>query len=126
MTLVLDAGAFAAVERGDRDVVAMIVRERRRGRAPVTHGGVIGQIWRGGTGRQANVARLVAGTDVRPIDGALGKRAGMLLARAGKHDVIDAAVVLLAEHDDVILTSDADGLEALAAAAQVHVELVEV
>lgn len=45
MTLVLDAGAFLAVEREDRDVVALIKRERIAGRAPVTHGGVIGQIW---------------------------------------------------------------------------------
>lgn len=126
MTLVLDAGAFMAVERGDRDVAALIVRERRRGRAPVTHGGVIGQIWRGGSGRQANVARLVAGCDVRPLDDALGKRAGLLLADAGGRDVIDAALVLLAVDGDEILTSDPDDLESLAAAAAVYVELVAV
>lgn len=32
--LVLDAGAFVAVERGDRDVVALVKRERLSGRAP--------------------------------------------------------------------------------------------
>ena len=66
--LVLDAGAFVAVERGDRDVVALVKRERLSGRAPVTNGGVVGQVWRGGSGRQAPVARLLAGVDVAPID----------------------------------------------------------
>jgi hypothetical protein len=58
MTLVLDAGALLAIERQDRGVIALIKAERLAGRAPMTHGGVIGQVWRGGTGRQANLARL--------------------------------------------------------------------
>jgi hypothetical protein len=37
--LVLDAGAFVAVERGNRDVVALVKRERLAGRPPVTSGG---------------------------------------------------------------------------------------
>ena len=45
--LVLDAGAFVAVERGDRDVVALIKRERLAGRVPVSHGGVVAQVARG-------------------------------------------------------------------------------
>ncbi len=34
--LVLDAGAFVAVERGSRDVIALVKRERLAGRPPVT------------------------------------------------------------------------------------------
>lgn len=52
MTVILDAGALVAVERGDRAVVAMLKGERRAGRVPATHGGVVGQVWRGGA-RQA-------------------------------------------------------------------------
>ena len=37
VTLVLDAGAFVA-QRGDRDVVALVKRERLAGRVPVTSG----------------------------------------------------------------------------------------
>jgi len=66
--LVLDAGAFVAVERGSRDVAALIKRERLAGRSPVTSGGVVAQVWRGGSGRQVPMARLLAGTDVAPID----------------------------------------------------------
>ena len=124
--LVLDAGAFVIVERGDRDVVALIKRERLAGRAPVTNGGVVAQVWRGGSGRQASVARLLAGVDIAPIDDSLGRRAGMLLARTGCADAIDAAVVCLAVDGDNIVTSDPGDLRILAEAAEVHVELIPV
>ena len=124
--LVLDAGAFVAVERGNRDVVALVKRERLAGRPPVTSGGVVAQVWRGGSGRQAPMARLLAGTDVAPVDGSLARRAGMLLARSGQRDAIDATVVCLAADGDDILTSDPGDLRALAEAAGIHVELVPV
>lgn len=124
--LVLDAGAFVAVERGDRDVVALIKRERLAGRVPASHGGVVAQVWRGGAGRQVPVARLLAGTDIAALDEGLGRRAGMLLARSGLTDAIDAAVVSLAADGDDILTSDPGDLRALAQAAGVHIELIPV
>jgi hypothetical protein len=124
--LVLDAGAFMAVERNDRDVVALIKRERLAGRAPVSHGGVVAQVWRGGTGRQVPVALLLAGIDIAALDDGLGRQAGMLLARSGMSDAIDAAVVCLAADGDDILTSDAGDLRVLAEAAGVHVELIPV
>lgn len=43
MSLVLAAGSLIAVERGDREVLALLQRERQQGRAPLTHGGVLGQ-----------------------------------------------------------------------------------
>lgn len=126
MTLVLDAGAFVAVERGDRHVVALVKRERLAGRPPLTHGGVVGQVWRGGAHRQANVARLLAGVEIVAVDEDLGRRAGVLLGRTATSDVIDAGVVLLAGDGDEILTSDPDDLAILAAGAGTHVELIAV
>lgn len=61
-----------------------------------------------------------------PIDDGLGRQAGMLLARSGQSDAIDAAVVCLAADGDDILTSDPSDLLALAQAADFHVELVAV
>jgi hypothetical protein len=124
--LILDAGAFVAVERGDRDVAAIVKRERLAGRVPVTCGGVVAQVWRGGHGRQAPVARLLAGTEVTAIDDQLGRRAGTLLARSGQSDAIDASVVCLAADGDDILTSDPDDLRVLAEAAGVHIDLIPV
>ena len=123
--LILDAGAYVAVERGDGDVVALVKRERLSGRAPVTNGGVVGQVWRGG-GRQAPVARLLAGVDVAPIDDLLGRRAGTVLARSGRSDAIDASVVCLARDGDDILTSNPGDLRDLAQAAGIHAELIPV
>jgi hypothetical protein len=126
LTFVLDAGAFVAVERNDRELIALLKREFLAGRACRTHGGVIGQVWRGGAGRQAVLSRFLAGVEVVPLGDALGRRAGALLVQAGGADVIDAAVVLLAQHDDVIITSDPDDLRQLAEAAGTPVELLPV
>jgi hypothetical protein len=124
MALILDAGALIAVERGDRELAALLKVERRAGRAPITHGGVVGQVWRDGA-CQAVLARLLDALEIVALDATLGRRAGRLLAVCGG-DVIDAAVVLLADDGDVILTSDADELRRLAAASGTHVELASV
>lgn len=126
MSLVLDAGAFVAIEKSDRNVVALLKREFLAGRAPLTHGGVVGQVWRGGSGRQANLARVLAGVEVRALDGALGRLAGELLGQARESDVIDAAVALLAADGDIILTSDPGDLATLVAAAGTHADIVQV
>jgi hypothetical protein len=78
--LILNAGAFVAAERGNDDVAALVKRERKHGRVPLTNGGVIAQVWRGGNGRQVPVARLL---DVVPVDDELGRRAGLLLPAPG-------------------------------------------
>lgn len=124
--LVLDAGALVAAERGERDVVALVKRERLAGRPPVTCGGVVAQVWRGGRGRQVPLARLLAGTEVAAIDDNLGRRAGVLLGRSGQSDAIDAAVVCLAGDGDDILTSDPGDLLALAQAADIQVDIIAV
>lgn len=126
MSLVLDAGALVAVERADRDTVALIKQELLAGRAPLTHGGIVGQVWRGGGGRQANLARLLPAMEIAGLDHTLGRRAGVLLGRARMTDVIDAALVLLATDGDSVLTSDPDDLEPLAASANLHVDIVPV
>lgn len=62
--------------------------------------------------------------DVRPLDDDLGRAAGKLLAATGSSDVIGAALVLLADDGDDIVTSDLDDLEPLAAHLGRHVELL--
>ena len=125
MSLVLDAGALLAVERGDRTVLAALKTELFSGRTPRTHGGVVGQAWRGGA-RQAQLARLLPGIDVVPLDEALGRRAGALLGRARSKDVVDAALVLLAQDGDVVLTSDPADIVRLAIATGLDVDVARV
>ena len=126
MSLLLDAGAFVAMERGDRFTAARVSSELLARRTPITHGGVIGQVWRSGAGRQARIAKLVPALEIAPLDAALGRRAGVLLGRARRADVVDAALVLLAADGDSILTSDPHDLEPLAFAAGVHVDIIAV
>ena len=126
MSLVLDAGALLAVERGDRDTIALLKQELVAGRTPVTHGGVIGQVWRGGARRQANLSRLLPALTIVAIDDAMGRRAGVLIGRARRSDDIDAVIILLASDGDMILTSDVRDLRPLASAAGIDVDLVPV
>lgn len=123
--LVLDAGAFIAVDRGDRDLLAQLRVAQRHELELRTSAIVIAQVWRDPTGRQAQLALLLRAVDVRPVDRELGRGAGVLLGRAGTSDPIDATVVLLAEDGDRILTSDPDDLGRLAAAAGRRVAVVD-
>jgi len=124
--LILDAGGFVAAARGNREVLARVKHERRLGRTPLTNGGVVAQVWRGGHGKQAPLAQLLASAEIAPVDDQLGKLAGMLLAQTGGSDAIDASVVCLARDGDDILTSDPSDLLELARTAGIHVELIPV
>lgn len=105
MALLLDACALIAVERGDREVLARLLKARFD-RVPVrTTTAVVAQVWRDG-GRQARLARLVNTTDERPLDQDAARRIGLLLGASGMADVVDASLVDLAVPGDEILTSD--------------------
>lgn len=123
MTLVLDSAAFIALDRNERAMWRRLKAAQLSGDLPRTHAGVLGQVWRGGP-RQARLAQATEGVDVAPLDTPLGRTAGELLAAARLSDVIDAALVLLAEDGDEIVTSDMGDLEQLALSAARHVELL--
>jgi hypothetical protein len=122
--LVLDSGALIAFERNDRAMWRRFKAAQLSGNVPVSHGGVVGQAWRGRGPRRALLSAALAGIDVRALDDAAGRAAGELLALARRSDVVDAALVLLADDGDHIVTSDPDDIEPLAAATGRHVELV--
>jgi hypothetical protein len=124
MKLVLDCGALIALERKDRAMWRRLKATQLAGDVPVTHGGVVGQAWRGRGPRQALLAKALGGVDVRALDEALGRAAGELLALSKRSDVVDAALVLLADDQDLIVTSDPDDIEPLALAAGSDVELI--
>ena len=92
MSVVLDAGALIALERGDILIGSRIHSTRQSGIPLKTHGGVIAQVWRGGRD-QARLARALRMVETVPLDEELGRQAGVLLARSGLSDAIDAASV---------------------------------
>jgi hypothetical protein len=124
MRRILDAGALIALERNDRAMWQRLKLALQAREAPLSHGGIVGQVWRGRGSRQALLARALDVIDIRRIDAVLGRAAGELLARAKQDDVIDAALVLLANDGDQVITSDPDDLAPLARAADLDVELV--
>ncbi|MGH9062932.1 MAG: twitching motility protein PilT [Acidimicrobiales bacterium] len=115
--LVLDAGAFVAVERGDRAMVARLRVAERSGLELRANGAVLAQVWRDPSGRQAVLARLLRSVDVRPVDRALGQDAGVISGHAGRGDAVDATVVAVAGAGDRIATSDPDDISALVSAS---------
>lgn len=121
MTLILDSGAFVALERGERAMWRRLKAELVAGRVPLTHGGVVGQVWRGrGRARRSSPRRCRGSASSRWT-----RPPGEPLGTGGGADVIDAAVVLLAQDGDRIVTSDPDDLEALARAAGRQVALIQ-
>jgi hypothetical protein len=125
MRMVLDCGALIALERNDRAMWRRYKAAVLAGEIPLTHGGVVGQAWRGGGPRQALLAKALAGVEVRPLDDSLGRASGALLGTSGQRDVVDAALVLLATDGDRIVTSDPDDIAPLANASGRHVELID-
>jgi hypothetical protein len=126
MTLVLDAGALIAIERDDRAMWRRLKSALHADEIPITHGGVVGQAWRGAGARSALVALALAGMDVQALDEDLGRQSGELLGRAKKNDVIDAALILISKDGDTIATSDPGDLQSLARAAGRIVNLLRV
>jgi hypothetical protein len=124
--MLLDSGALIALERNDRAMWRRMKAAWLADTEPLTHGGVVGQVWRNGGARQALLAKALAGIEVRALDERLGRATGALLARARGNDVIDAALVLLARDGDDIVTSDAQNLAPLAKLTGSHIELIHV
>lgn len=115
MTLVLDAGALIAVERGNRQVAAFVEAARLGGASIVIPAGVVGQVWRGGA-RQHRLAKLMSAKQVtvEPLTEVVARAAGVLCGAAGTSDVVDASVVVAARrHRGAVLSSDRADLEAL-------------
>ena len=125
MTLVLDSGALIALEGNDRGMWRRLKAALLDESVPITHGGVVGQVWRGGP-RQARLAMALGGIEVRPLDERLGRAGGEVLAQAGGTDIVAAVIVLLARDGDDILTSDPGDLALLAGLTGRHVEIIQV
>ena len=126
MSVIFDAGAFIALENGDLLMRRRFQRAQLSGIPLKTHGGVIAQVWRGGSRGQARLARALRSVQTVPLDDELGRQAGVLLARSGMSDAIDAALVAMADHGDEIITSDPHDINTLIAASQRRIEIVPI
>lgn len=110
--IVYDTGALVAAERGSRQLWALHEATLRKSLSPLVPAAVLAQAWRGGP--QANLSRLLAGCTVMPLDEPFARAAGTLCGRTGTTDVVDAAVVVLAQFAGAaIVTGDSDDVRRL-------------
>ena len=114
--ITFDAGGLIAVDRNDRRVLALLKRAAERGLRVTVPATALAQAMRKPVA-QARLCRLVrqATTDLIPLDGPDATAVGLMLARTGTSDIVDAHVVVCAQRaGDVVVTSDAPDLRKLA------------
>ena len=112
----LDAGGLIALDRNDRRVVALIARSAERGLRITIPATALAQAMRN-PARQARLSRLIrqAGTDLIALDGPDATAVGLLLARTGTADIVDAHVVVCAQRaGQAVITSDPADLRRIA------------
>jgi PIN domain nuclease of toxin-antitoxin system len=110
--LVFDAGALIAIERGDRQVGALLAAAAMSGVDAVTSSACVAQAWRD-PARQARLTRALPGFLERPFDADAARACGALLGRNASSDIVDGAVALLARRGDTVLTSDPQDIQQL-------------
>ena len=119
--VVLDAGAFVALERQNATMVALVRRFVTAATPLVTSAGVVAQVWRGGGQRQVPIAYLLRRVQVVALDGAVARMLGRLLGVSGTSDPIDAHLVLLARQRGwPVLTTDFADLRAIDRTLDLH------
>jgi len=112
--VVLDAGAFIALENRSEVMTRFVERAHLHGTLLVTSAGVVAEVWRGGRGKQTPISFLLRRTTVVSLDTQTAKALGLVLGITGTRDPIDAHVVLLArERGWPVLTSDPKDLTAI-------------
>jgi hypothetical protein len=125
VTVVLDSGALIAIDRRDRRVGAMLRVLSREGVPVHTSAGVVAQVWRDGR-QQVNLARVLPGVDVAPLDDPAAKKVGQLLGTNGTSDLLDAHVALLVQSGGSVLTSDGPDISALLRTRRVTATVIRV
>ncbi len=107
-----DAGGLIALERNDRRVLALLARARERGMPITIPATALAQVMRNPS-RQARLTRLMrqASTNLIALDGPDATAVGLLLARTGTSDIVDAHVAVCAQRAaQAVLTSDVGDL----------------
>jgi hypothetical protein len=114
--ITLDAGGLIALDRDNRQVVALIARAAERGMRITVPATALAQAIRN-PARQVRLSRLIrqAGTDLMALDGPDATAVGLLLAQSRTADIVDAHVVVCARRAaQAVVTGDAGDLRRLA------------
>jgi hypothetical protein len=121
--ITLDAGGLIALDRNDRKVLILLARATERGMRITIPASVLAQAIRN-PARQVRLSRLIrqVNTDLIALDGPDATAVGLLLARTGTADIVDAHVVVCAERArQAVVTSDPQDLKRIAPGLQLLV-----
>ena len=121
--IVLDSGALIALERGDARMRALCREALRVGARVVVPSAVVAQVIRR-PAQQVVIRALLDGptTETPVLDRLLAEAAGVLCARTGTADVVDATVVLVARRERAaVVSSDPKDLRRLDPTLRVEV-----
>lgn len=114
--ITLDAGGLIALDRNHRRVITLIARAAERGMRITVPATALAQAIRS-PAKQARLARLIrqVSTDLVALDGPDATLVGILLARSGTVDIVDAHVVVCARRTgQSVVTSDPRDLQRIA------------
>ena len=114
--ITFDAGGLIALDRNDRRVIALIARITERGFRITIPATALAQAIRN-PAKQVRLSRLIrqADTDLVSLDGPNATAVGILLARTGTTDIVDAHVAVCAQKTgQAVITSDAGDLKRIA------------
>jgi predicted nucleic acid-binding protein len=122
--LTYDTGVLLAAERNDRRMWVMHRRALERRLAPTVPAGVLVEGWRG----SAEVARLLRGCSVEPLDERHARSSGLLRGRCtAPVEAVDAMVAESAlRRGDAVVTSNRAHVLALAEAADRRLAVIDV
>ena len=121
--ITFDAGGLMALDRNNRQVIALLSRATERGGRITVPATALAQAVRN-PARQARLSRLVrqAGTDLLALDGLDATAVGLLLAQTATADIVDAHVVVCARRaGQAVVTSDPGDLRRIAPGLQLIV-----
>lgn len=114
--ITFDAGGLIALDRNDRQVIALLGRAAEQGLRITIPATALAQAIRNPS-RQARLRRLIrqVNTDLVALDGPDATAVGLLLARTATADIADAHVVVCAlRTGQAVVTSDPEDLAHLA------------
>jgi hypothetical protein len=121
--ITFDAGGLIALDRNDRKVLVLIARAREQQLRITIPATALAQAIRN-PAKQARLSRIIrqSDTDLIGLDGPDATTVGLLLARTGTADVVDAHVVVCARRaKQAVVTSDAADLSRIAPDVQLVV-----
>ncbi len=113
--ITLDAGGLIALDRNNRRIIALLERATELGLRITIPATALAQAMRS-PARQARLSRLIrhVSTDLVSLNGPDATAVGLLMARTGTADIVDAHVVLCAQRTgQAVVTSDPDDLRRL-------------